>query len=88
MTSKNDVSLCKLDVNVKNQTALAGGVGFFKLELKLSKGKSVTLLQVLRWKSNVMNQKVCKKKYLPWMYGVVRKICLSGSLFGITRQAS
>ena len=26
-------------------------------------------------------------KYLAWMYGVERKICHSGSLFGITRQA-
>ena len=32
-------------------------------------------------------QKVCKKKYLSWEYGVYRKICHSGSLFGITRQA-
>ena len=31
---------------------------------------------------------VCKKKYLSWVYGVDRKICHSGSLFGITRQAS
>ena len=32
-------------------------------------------------------QKVCKKKYLSWVYGVDRKICHSGSLFGITRLA-
>ena len=31
MTSKNDVSLCKLAVNVKNRTAVAGSVSFFKL---------------------------------------------------------
>ena len=36
----------------------------------------------------MVNQKVCKKKYLSWVYGVGRKICHSGSLFGITRQAS
>ena len=36
----------------------------------------------------MVNQKVCKKKYLSWVYGVDRKICNSGSLFGITRQAS
>ena len=36
---KNDVTLCKLDVNV---TAVAGSVDFFKLQWKLFKGKSVT----------------------------------------------
>ena len=29
---KNDVTLCILDVNVKNRTAVAGSVDFFKLE--------------------------------------------------------
>ena len=43
MTSKNDVSLGILVVNVKNQTAVAGSVGFFKLELILFKGTSDTL---------------------------------------------
>ena len=43
ITSKNDVSLCKLDVNVKNQTAVTGSVDFIKLEQKLFNGKSVTL---------------------------------------------
>ena len=37
-------------------------------------------------KSNVVNQKVCKK-YMSWMYDVDRKIRHSGSLFGITRLA-
>ena len=32
VTSKNDVTLCKLDVNVKNRTAVADSVDFFKLE--------------------------------------------------------
>ena len=40
------------------------------------------------WKSNLVSQKVCKKKYLSWVYGVDRKIRHSRSLFGITRQAS
>ena len=31
ITSKNDVTLCKLDVNVKNHTAVAGSVNFFQL---------------------------------------------------------
>ena len=31
-TSKNDVTFCKLDVNVKNRTAVAGSVDFFKLK--------------------------------------------------------
>ena len=29
---KNDVTLSKLDVNVKNRTAVAGSVDLFKLE--------------------------------------------------------
>ena len=40
--SKNDVTLCKLDVNAKNRTAVADSVFFFKLEYKHFKGKSVT----------------------------------------------
>ena len=32
ITSKNDVTLCKLDVKVKNRMAVAGSVNFFKLE--------------------------------------------------------
>ena len=47
ITSNNDITLCKFDVNVKNRTAVAGSVGFFILEYKLFKGKSVTSLQVL-----------------------------------------
>ena len=40
---KNDVSVCKLDVNVKNRTAVAASVGFFKLKKKLFKGQCVIL---------------------------------------------
>ena len=29
---KKDVTLCKLDVNVKSRTVVAGSVDFFKLE--------------------------------------------------------
>ena len=32
VTSKNDITLCKLDVNVKNRTAVAGSVDFIKLK--------------------------------------------------------
>ena len=32
VTSKNDVTLCKLDVNVENRTAVAGSVDFIKHE--------------------------------------------------------
>ena len=32
VTSENDVTLCKLDVNVKNQTAVGGSVDFLKLK--------------------------------------------------------
>ena len=47
VTPKNDVTLCKLDVNVKNRTAVAGSVDFIKLEYKPFDGKSVSLKQVL-----------------------------------------
>ena len=30
VTSENDVTLCKLDVNVQNRTAVAGSVDFFE----------------------------------------------------------
>ena len=43
VTSKNDVTLCKLDANVRNRTAVAGSVDLFKLEQKLLNGKIVTL---------------------------------------------
>ena len=32
VSSKNDITLCKLDVNVKNRTAVAGSVDFIKLK--------------------------------------------------------
>ena len=38
-------------------------------------------------KSNVVNQKVCKKNYLLREYDVDRNIRHSRSLFGITQQA-
>ena len=41
-TEKNDVSLCKLDVDVKNRTVVAGSIGFFKTELKTFRGKYYT----------------------------------------------
>ena len=34
VTSKNDVTLCKLDVNIKNRTVVAGSVDFFQLQYK------------------------------------------------------
>ena len=42
-TSKNVVTLCKVDVNVTYRMAVAGSVDFFKHEQELLKGKSVTL---------------------------------------------
>ena len=32
VASKNDVTLCKLDINVKNRAAVAGSVDLFKFE--------------------------------------------------------
>ena len=43
MTSKNDIFLCKLDIKVKNQTVVAGCVGFLKFDEKPFKGKSDTV---------------------------------------------
>ena len=39
VTSKNDVTLCKLEVNVKNRTAVTGSIDFIKLEKKLFRKK-------------------------------------------------
>ena len=36
----------------------------------------------------MVNQKVCKKKYLSWVYFVDRKIRHSGSLFGLVMPIS
>ena len=36
----------------------------------------------------MVNQKVCKKKYLSWVYCVDRKIRHSGSLFGLVMPIS
>ena len=47
VTSENDVTLCKLDVNVMNRTAVACSVDFFQLQYKPFKGKSVISYQVL-----------------------------------------
>ena len=40
VTSKNDVTLCKLDVNVKNRTAVAGSVVSLNLSRNSSTEKS------------------------------------------------
>ena len=66
ITSKNDVTLCKLDVDVKNRKAIAGSVGFLNLSRNSLMEKSATL------KIKCGKLKVCKKKYLSWVYGVDR----------------
>ena len=43
VTSKTDVTLCKLDINIKNRMEVAGSVDLFNLEWKLFNGKSVIL---------------------------------------------
>ena len=73
MASKNDISLCKLDLNIKKWTAVPGRVGFFKLEYKPFKGNNYFKAS-FSLKTKVLNQKGCKKKYLSWVYGVDRKI--------------
>ena len=65
---KNDVSLCKLDVNVKNRTAVLN----FSSEKFYFIASTTSKIKCGR-KSNVVNQKVCKIKYLSWVYGVDRK---------------
>ena len=53
----------------------------------VSEYKRCTLMAMPTLKSNAGDQKVCKKKNLPWFFGADREICPSGSLFGITRQS-
>ena len=38
----------------------------------------------LKWKKAIKTERVCKEKNLPWLFGVDRKLCPSGSLFGVT----
>ena len=38
----------------------------------------------LKWQKAIKTERVCKEKNLPWLFGVDRKLCPSGSLFGIT----
>ena len=58
---KFDVTLCKLDVSVKDGTAVAARIGFFKLEYNFFKRKSVTLWQVLLLNSNVLIKRYARK---------------------------
>ena len=89
VTSKNDVTLCKLDVNVKNRKAITGNIDFFKL---LSRNPltekfyfiASSSLKIKCGKSKGMQEKVS----IMGVWGVARKICHLGSLFGIFLQAS
>ena len=84
---KNGVSLCKLDVNIKNRTAVAGSVGFFNLNRNSLKEKVLLYIKFC-CENQSGKSKGMQEKVLSWIYGVGRKICQSGSLFGSTRQAS
>ena len=59
---KNDVILCKIDVNVKNRMPVAGSVGFFKLSRNSSKEKcyfiTSFILKIKCGKSKGMQEKV------------------------------
>ena len=46
-----------------------------------------SLMETPTLKSNARDQKLCKEKNLSWLFGADRKICPSGSLFGITWQS-
>ena len=57
--SKKDVTLCKLDVNVKNRRAVAGSFDFFKLKKKPFKGKSASFtLKMKCGESKGMQEKI------------------------------
>ena len=63
VTSKKDVTLCKLDVNVKNRPAVAGSIDFFKLKKQPFKGKKCyfiasSTLKIKCGISNGMQEKV------------------------------
>ena len=73
------MSPCKLDVSVKNRTAVASSVEFFKLEQKLFKGKNYLLASsTLKIKCGKSKG---KKKYLSWVYGAGRKILFFSDVF-------
>ena len=44
ITSKNDVTLCKLDINIKNRTAVAGTVASTSVNLRRNSLKEKVLL--------------------------------------------
>ena len=58
---------------------------FNMADINLKKYGSLMVTSTL--KSNAAGQKVCKKDNLSWLVGADRKICPSGSLFGITWQS-
>ena len=63
VTSKNDATLCKLDVIVKNRTAIAGSGDFSKLKLKPLKRKKCyftasSTFKIKYGKSKGMQEKV------------------------------
>ena len=68
MMFKNDVSLCKLDINVKNRTDLVVSASLNLSRNSLRKKFYFIACSTLKIKCG--KSKVCKKKYLSWMYGV------------------
>ena len=59
---------------------------FNMVEVNVYELDSITANPTL--KSKAGDQMVCKKLNISWLFGADRKICPSGSLFGITRQSS
>ena len=62
------------------------------IRLDVTKRHSNVITILSQWlhyqASTFRNEKVCKKKNLPWVWGIDRKFCPSGSQSGITRQDS
>ena len=60
--TKNDVSVCKLDVDVKNQSAVVRNISC----RNSLKEKVFVIIASSALKIKYGNQKVCKMKYLSW----------------------
>ena len=73
---------------VSNPGPLTYESGALPIALRDPAKKKGFLYSKFYFENKVINRKMCKKKYLSWVYDVDRKIRHSGSLFGITRQAS
>ena len=79
---------CTIDINIKHQKEPLVASTSLNLRRNSLKVKVLPYSKFYFENTGMVNQKVCQKKYLSRVFGVDRKICHLGPLFGITRQVS